>query len=148
MTPTTEAYAADVETENVHHIARQIARLGGRDRERLTNALMEEEKRRHYANEVKAQPIAGAGASIGYQTQGPRPGSEELSLDNIEDAMRYQPWDHFQQDRGDQVRDALTAAAKVILRTCPPGRFRSVTLRNIIDAHMNANASISFNGRF
>ena len=76
------------------------------------------------------------------------PPSEDINLSNVDDVMRYQPWDRFQAEQGDQVREALTLAAKTILRNCPPGRFRSVALRQIIDARMNANAAISFNGRF
>ena len=77
-----------------------------------------------------------------------RPPSEDINLSNVDDVMRYRPWTQFQAEQGDQVREALTLAAKTILRNCPPGRFRSVALRAIIDARMNANAAISFNGRF
>lgn len=74
--------------------------------------------------------------------------NERLSLHNIEDAMTYQPWTRDQQDAGQVVKEALTLAAKAILRSCPDSAFRSVALRNIIDARMNANAAISFRGRF
>lgn len=73
---------------------------------------------------------------------------EDITLNNIDDLMRYQPWDSRQVEQGEQVREALTAAAKAILRNVPAGRFRSVALRNIIDARMNSNAGISFYGRF
>ena len=75
-------------------------------------------------------------------------GNSEVTLETIDEVMRYQPWGRHQQDCGDQVREALTAAAKTILRVCPAGRFRSVAVRNILDARMNANAAISFRGRF
>lgn len=74
--------------------------------------------------------------------------TERLTLSNIDDAMKYQPWEREQVDAGDVVREALTLAAKAILRSVPDGAFRSVALRNIIDARMNANAGISFRGRF
>jgi hypothetical protein len=74
--------------------------------------------------------------------------SSEITLDTIDDVMQYQPWDERQTEAGAEVRDLLTLAAKSILRRVPPGRFRSVALRNIIDARMNANAGISFRGRF
>ena len=76
------------------------------------------------------------------------PGPERFTLQNIEDAMNYQPWTRDQQEAGAVVREALTAAAKAILRSVPDGAFRSVALRNIIDARMNSNAAISFRGRF
>lgn len=72
----------------------------------------------------------------------------DINLHNIDDLMHYQPWNQWQSESGDQVREALTLAAKAILRNCPNGRFRSVALRQIIDARMNANAAISFGGRF
>lgn len=74
--------------------------------------------------------------------------AERFTLENIEDAMHYQPWMPDQQDAGTIVREALTAAAKAILRSVPDSPFRTVALRNIIDARMNSNAAISFRGRF
>ena len=73
---------------------------------------------------------------------------DDITLNNIDDLMRYQPWDGKQIEQGEQVREALTAAAKAILRNVPAGRFRSVALRSIIDARFNSNAGISFYGRF
>lgn len=73
---------------------------------------------------------------------------EDITLNNIDELMRYQPWDGKQIEQSDQVREVLTAAAKAILRNVPAGRFRSVALRNIIDARFNSNAGISFYGRF
>ena len=75
-------------------------------------------------------------------------GPEQLSLANIEAAMTYQPWGPLETEAGEIVRESLTLAAKVILRHVPAGAFRSVALRAIIDARMNANAGISFRGRF
>lgn len=74
--------------------------------------------------------------------------SQELSLDNIDDAMHYQPWDGIQQDGGDQVREALTLAAKAILRNVPRSPRRTLALQHLISARMDANAAISFRGRF
>ncbi len=74
--------------------------------------------------------------------------SEPFTLDNIEAAMRYQPWNEVQMQAGQVVCEALTMAAKAILRHVPDSPFRSVALREIINARMNANAAISFRGRF
>lgn len=72
----------------------------------------------------------------------------QITLENIDDVMRFQPWTPGQVDAGDQVREALTAAAKTLLRVCPAGPYRSVALRKILEARMDANASITFRGRF
>lgn len=108
-----------------------------------------------YGHLGKAVPSEWAGAeanSASIPTQGPALGypfiTERLTLSNIDDAMKYQPWTREQSEAGEIVREVLTAAAKAILRSVPDGAFRSVALRNIIDARMNANAAISFRGRF
>ncbi len=100
-------------------------------------------------------PVAHLGKAVDMgstagQSRQPAGGmlTERLTLGNIDDAMHYQPWGPGQQEDGEQVREALTAAAKAILRNVPDGAFRAVALRNIIDARMNANAGISFRGRF
>lgn len=80
--------------------------------------------------------------------QGCGPSGEEISLRNIDEAMRYQPWNEQQMEAGEIVRDALTAAAKAILRNVPAGRFRSTALHKVVEARMDANAGISFRGRF
>ena len=76
------------------------------------------------------------------------PGPEPFTLANIDAAMTYQPWGPLETEAGEIVRESLTLAAKAILRHVPAGAFRSVALRAIIDARMNANAGISFRGRF
>ena len=76
------------------------------------------------------------------------PPSERFTLDNIDDAFRYQPWDECQRDHGEQVRDALVAAAKVILRTVPDTPLRTRALNCLIHSRMLANCAISFRGRF
>ena len=111
-------------------------------------------------------PQRGGGGGVGPTTQaaerypdavaGPLPARPvgdasrvaRLTLDTVDDAFRYQRWDEFQRDHGAQVRDALVAAAKVILRTVPDTPLRTRALNCLIDARMLANASISFRGRF
>lgn len=121
---------------------RPIDELIRREREANMKATASHE----YANLGKAVPVETYGSQAGCSTSAPL--SERLTLQNIDAAMQYQPWDYSQREAGEQVREALTAAAKAILRTCPDSPFRSVALRNIIDARMNANAAISFRGRF
>ena len=137
-------------------------------RDEAEQMYREREAKSAYANLGKAceppsspYPTMSGASTGGYNTatdsagqmttQSQPPGgmlNERLSLHNIDDAMRYQPWTRDQQDAGEQVREVLTQAAKTILRTVPDGPFRSVALRNILDARMNANAAISFRGRF
>ena len=46
------------------------------------------------------------------------------------------------------ARMAVTAAMKAIRRHVPGGRFREKALDLVVDARMQANAGISFRGRF
>lgn len=78
-----------------------------------------------------------------------RPGTPaygRLTLDNVDRLFDYQPWDEWQRDAGQQVREALTAAAKVILRAVPPCPTRTRALNDLLDARMKANAAITFRG--
>lgn len=87
----------------------------------------------------------------GIMGTGPNPGTfihEPLTLENIEDAMRYQPWDREQTECGDRVREMLLLAAKAILRHVPSSPRRTLALQHLISARMDANAAISFRGRF
>lgn len=71
-----------------------------------------------------------------------------LSLDNVVDAFTYHPWERDQVDAGAQVVEALIAAAKVILRVVPAGADRTVALRKLREARMDANSAITHRGRF
>ena len=78
----------------------------------------------------------------------PGPSAGRVTIDNVEDAFTYQPWHAKQTDAGQQVREALVAAAKTILRLVPDGPMRTRAINDLIDARMKANAAISFSGRF
>lgn len=82
--------------------------------------------------------------SVGAGSSGPR----GLTLDNVEDAFRYHPWNGIQREAGDQVREALIAAAKVALRIVPDGPDRSAGLRKLREARMDFNSAITHAGRF
>lgn len=73
---------------------------------------------------------------------------EELTLENIEAAMNYQPWDASQIAAGAAVREALTIAAKAILQNVPRSPMRTRALNHLVDARMVANGAITFRGRF
>jgi hypothetical protein len=125
-----------------------------------------DETERIYRDEAVRRHLAGPSAHLGKaveqqysrqeqagtmamdaQTAGPPP-SERLTLQNIDDVMHYQPWSHDQQQAGEVVREALTAAAKAMLRSVPESPLRTRALNALIDARMLANAAISFRGRF
>lgn len=106
--------------------------------ERILSAERSAKVERNFDGDMATQ---GTGGPLLYR-------GEELSLDNIDAAMRYQPWDSQQIDAGDQVRDALTLAAKAILRSVPRSPRRTLALQHLISARMDANAAISFRGRF
>lgn len=110
----------------------------------LTNIRRDDAEVRGQAHIGKAVPSAVCeieGASS-------RPSHERVGLGNIEDVMAYQPWGPLETDRGNQVREALTNAAKVILRCVPEGRYRDNAVNGILQARMDSNAGISFRGRF
>jgi hypothetical protein len=129
---------AHMSDEERRAVARTVAAVEGGRRDRLFAGPGAES----YGS---TSPIGGGASEMPMST---RFLGERLSLENIDEAMRYQPWDRQQQEAGDIVREALTTAAKAILRHVPDAAFRSVALRNILDARMNANAAISFRGRF
>ena len=148
-----EQVAGKAEQSEVEYIARRVGQLSEPNRARLFEALANDVQRNAFKSRsalngagMAQESIQSAGTASWAGGSSQR--SEELTLANIDEAMRYQPWDGYQMDCGDQVREALTAAAKVILRLVPAGRFRSVALRHILDARMQANAAISFRGRF
>ena len=74
--------------------------------------------------------------------------TERLTLDNVDAAFQYQPWSADQQAAGEQVRNALVEAARIILTCVPETPLRTRALNNLVDARMLANAAITFKGRF
>jgi hypothetical protein len=75
-------------------------------------------------------------------------GSVPLTLDNVDECFTFKPWTPAQIADGKQVVDALIAAAKVILRVVPAGPDRTVALRKLREARMDANSAITHDGRF
>lgn len=141
------------QTDVVDVLAGQASRLHRGQRQRLIERLRTQEQ------QIARQETEAFDATVGHahfgkavevNTASATPPSDggEITLETIDELMRYQPWTRAQQEAADQAREALTMAARVLLRTCPAGRFRSVALRAVLEARMNANASISFRGRF
>lgn len=129
----------ETRTPRAYNIARQlVTELRPSERQELIRRLHEAEMK-----DARGEQCAG-GAAHGSTINR----AERIDLTNIDDAMAYQGWNPDQLEAGNVVREALTAAAKAILRQVPDSPYRSVALRNVLDARMNANAAISFRGRF
>jgi len=66
----------------------------------------------------------------------------------INDAFDYHAPSPAQVASMGAVRDALKAAFRVIVASVPPCPDRTVALRKLRDARMNANAAIVLGGKF
>ncbi len=73
---------------------------------------------------------------------------EKLTPENLHDAFEYHKWDEEQTRIGTAVREALEVAARVILINVPDCPDRSVALRKIREARMDANSAITHRGKF
>lgn len=66
----------------------------------------------------------------------------------IEDAFEYHPWTPEMIERGKNVRSALVQAVIAIINNVPPGPDRTVAIRKIREARMDANSAITHGGRY
>lgn len=66
----------------------------------------------------------------------------------IDDAFEYHKWDEAKIAAGGRVRKALAEAVKVIVADVPPGPDRTVAIRKIREARMDANSAITHSGRY
>lgn len=66
----------------------------------------------------------------------------------IEDAFEYHPWNDDQKVRGGLVRKALADAVKVIVANVPPGPDRTVAIRKLREARMDANSALTHGGKY
>lgn len=66
----------------------------------------------------------------------------------VDDAFQYHQWTPEQVASGQRVREALAQAVKVIIEEVPPSADRSVAIRKIREARMDANSAITHNGRY
>jgi hypothetical protein len=75
----------------------------------------------------------------------------ELPLDvdaEVDRLFVYQPWDDQQIACGKAVREALAAAFKSILVSVPPCATRTIALRHVLAARLEANSAITFRGGY
>lgn len=66
----------------------------------------------------------------------------------IEDAFEYHNWDEGQIQAGKKIRAALVGATKVIVQHCPPCPDRTVAIRKLREARMDANSAITHRGKY
>lgn len=68
--------------------------------------------------------------------------------DGIKDMFEYHPWDHDQLMKSALVRNALVEAVRVIIATIPPCPDRTVAIRKLREARMDANSAITHKGKY
>ena len=68
--------------------------------------------------------------------------------EKIADMFDYHPWNSAQVENGARVREALAEAYAVIIANVPPGPDRSVAIRKLREARMDANSAITHLGRY
>jgi len=87
----------------------------------------------------------------GQYLNGAQPKTEqdfELVAEGAEDCFTYHAWDDDQVKSGTAVRSVLQAAFEAVIQHCPAGPDRSVALRKIREARMDANSAITHGGRY
>ena len=75
-------------------------------------------------------------------------GSSVTASDVVDDMFEYHRWNDDQIAQGAKVRAALAEAVKVILDCVPPGPDRTVAIRKIREARMDANSAITHHGLY
>ena len=66
----------------------------------------------------------------------------------VRDAFEYHRWTPKQIEAGTRVREALILAVMQIIRDVPPGPDRTVAIRKIREARMDANSAITHGGKY
>lgn len=73
---------------------------------------------------------------------------EDALNETLADQYAYHPWTPEKIAAGNIVREALIDAAKAIILNVPPGPDRSVALRKLREARMDANSAITHGGKY
>jgi hypothetical protein len=66
----------------------------------------------------------------------------------VEDAFEYHTWPPEQIEAGKRVRRVLADAVLQMIRDVPPGPDRTVAIRKIREARMDANSAITHGGKY
>jgi hypothetical protein len=60
----------------------------------------------------------------------------------------YHKWTDEQTAKGKEIREALGKAFQAVIRNAPPSPDRTVALRKIREARMDANSAITHSGKY
>jgi hypothetical protein len=66
----------------------------------------------------------------------------------VRELFEYQPWTSKMTEQGTAVREALITAVLVIIKNVPAGPDRTVAIRKLREARMDANSAITHGGRY
>jgi hypothetical protein len=69
----------------------------------------------------------------------------ELAVDLL---LAHHTWDEEQRMASAEVRCAIAEAVKVMISRVPPCPTRTVAIRKLVEATMDANRAITFRGGF
>lgn len=72
----------------------------------------------------------------------------DISDEEVADVFDYHTWNDEQIAAGKEVRKALGEAFQVVIRKVPPSPDRTVALRKIREARMDANSAITHGGKY
>jgi len=71
-----------------------------------------------------------------------------ITEEEVADIMDYHKWSDDQIKCGQGVREAIGKALKTIIELVPPCPDRTVAIRKLREARMDANSAITHNGRY
>lgn len=71
-----------------------------------------------------------------------------ITDEDLQDLFAHHPWSPEQTSNGIAVREAGAAFFKSVIENVPPCPDRTVALRKIRDARMDANSAITHAGKY
>ncbi len=83
-----------------------------------------------------------------FEPKTDNPADMETLTEAVNDQYTYHPWTDAQIEAGKHVVHALKAAAHAICNYVPASPDRSVALRKLREARMDANSAITHGGRY
>lgn len=72
----------------------------------------------------------------------------DISDEEIDEVMAYHAWAPEKIAAGVEIRKALGLAIRAIVKNAPPSADRSVAIRKLREARMDANSAITHGGKF
>ena len=71
-----------------------------------------------------------------------------ITDEDVKEVMDYHSWDDDKKEKGQNVRDAIGNALKVVIENVPPSHDRNNAIRKLREARMDANSAITHNASF